>query len=65
MGKQEKELLKIFQDMSNDTRDLFLSYGRIAVVAEECVRRQYGLSAGGGLGQAVQAAAEPQAGAGV
>jgi hypothetical protein len=47
MEKQKKELLKIFQNMSSDTRDLFLSYGRVAVVAEECMRRQYGLSPDG------------------
>ena len=37
--EQEKELLDIFREMDRETKDLFLSHGRIALVAGESVKR--------------------------
>jgi hypothetical protein len=32
--EQEKELIELFRKMDKETRDLYLSHGRIALVAE-------------------------------
>jgi hypothetical protein len=37
--EQEKELITLFRKMDRETRDLFLSHGRIAIVAEESVKK--------------------------
>jgi hypothetical protein len=37
--EQEKELIALFRKMDRETRDLFLSHGRIALVAEESVKK--------------------------
>jgi hypothetical protein len=37
--EQEKELIDLFRKMDRETRDLFLSHGRIALVAEESARK--------------------------
>jgi hypothetical protein len=36
---KEKELIELFRKMDRETKDLFLSHGRIALVAEESARR--------------------------
>jgi hypothetical protein len=36
---QEKELIELFRKMDRETRDLYLSHGRIALVAEESARK--------------------------
>jgi hypothetical protein len=45
--EQEQELISLFRKMDQGTRDLYLSHGRTALVAEEAgknaVKRQYGL----------------------
>jgi hypothetical protein len=37
--EQEKELINLFRKMDRETKDLFLSHGRIALVAEESVKK--------------------------
>jgi hypothetical protein len=37
--EQENELLDLFRKMDVETKDLFLSHGRIALVAGESVKR--------------------------
>jgi len=37
--EQEKELLDLFRKMDVETKDLFLSHGRIALVAGESVKK--------------------------
>jgi hypothetical protein len=37
--EQEKELVDLFRKMDRETKDLFLSHGRIALVAEESVKK--------------------------
>jgi hypothetical protein len=37
--EQEKELIDLFRKMDGETRDLFLSHGRIALVTEESVKK--------------------------
>jgi hypothetical protein len=37
--EQEKELLDLFRKMDGETRDLFLSHGRIALVSAESTKR--------------------------
>jgi hypothetical protein len=37
--EQEKELIELFRKMDRETKDLYLSHGRIALVAEESTRR--------------------------
>jgi hypothetical protein len=37
--EQEKELIELFRKMDKETRDLYLSHGRIALVAEEAGKR--------------------------
>jgi hypothetical protein len=64
MKQEIDKLTKLFEQLSGYSQSILLSQVEIAVVAELVGRkyeRQYGLSAGGGLGQAVQAAAEQQA----
>jgi hypothetical protein len=36
---QEKELIGLFRKMDRETKDLFLSHGRIALVAEEAGKK--------------------------
>jgi hypothetical protein len=36
---QEKELIDLFRKMDRETKDLFLSHGRIALVAEEAGKK--------------------------
>jgi hypothetical protein len=37
--EQEKELINLFRKMDPETRDIYLSHGRIALVAEEAGRK--------------------------
>jgi len=37
--EKEKELLDLFRKMDGETKDLFLSHGRIALVAGESVKK--------------------------
>jgi hypothetical protein len=37
--EQEKELIDLFRKMDRETKDLFLSHGRIALVAEESAKK--------------------------
>jgi hypothetical protein len=37
--EQEKELIDLFRKMDPETRDLYLSHGRIALVAEEAGKK--------------------------
>jgi hypothetical protein len=37
--EQEKELIELFRKMDRETKDMYLSHGRIALVAEESARR--------------------------
>jgi hypothetical protein len=38
-NQQELELLNLFRQMNSEIRDIFLSHGRIALVAEESGKR--------------------------
>ncbi|GHU66590.1 hypothetical protein FACS189447_07780 [Spirochaetia bacterium] len=38
--EQEKELIEIFRQMNRETKDLYLSHGRIAIIAEESAKRE-------------------------
>ncbi len=37
--EKEKELLDLFRKMDGETKDLFLSHGRVALVSAESARR--------------------------
>jgi hypothetical protein len=60
LDKDTKELALALGKLSPESRDIMSSQIRLCVAVETAIRRQYGLSAEGYPGQAVQAGAEQQ-----
>lgn len=42
--EQEKELLDMFRQMDKETKDLFLTNIRIALITGEVIKRKYGIT---------------------